>query len=184
MTTSNQRREQNAFSAPLKTRVEMPQDVFLQNNKYLLDEYRSAPRGGSCEGMDTRIWFSVSQNGHFTKAQIADRDKAVSICRTCPIRTECLMYSLEYEPYGIWGGFTEPQRTLLRLFWKITPKRPWITRSSIAKYRRVPDYITYPEDIDFIKKVAHDNNLAQPFANERPSVSSSSRRRIRPRVAH
>lgn len=182
--TQNQLRELGAFSPPPKSRDHVPQDVFLQNNHFLLDEGARPPRNGACSGHDTSMWFPISNNGAFSKEQMGQRDQAVEICRSCSIRSECLMYSLEYEPHGVWGGFTESQRTLLRVFWKIAPKRPWVTRSSLVRYKRIVDYITYPEDITFIKKVAHDQHLAQPPFDERAGLPSSARRRFRPRVAH
>lgn len=31
-------------------------------------------------------------------------------CQGCCVQQDCLMYALEYEEYGVWGGFTEQQR--------------------------------------------------------------------------
>lgn len=33
------------------------------------------------------------------------------ICTSCPVKTDCLDYSLIHEEYGVWGGLTENQRT-------------------------------------------------------------------------
>jgi WhiB family redox-sensing transcriptional regulator len=171
------------FDSALKERVVMSQDVFLVNNRYLLDEEVDLPRGGACAGHDTVMWFSMSGSQGATKEELDLKEMAIEICRGCPIRQKCLMYSLEYEPFGVWGGFAESQRTMLRVFWNIEPKRTWVSRGSLFKNRNVSDYISYPEDIDFVKKVAHDQNLAQPFAPKRPGLPSASGRRIRPRVA-
>lgn len=35
---------------------------------------------------------------------------AINVCQTCPVRKECLDYSLLHEPYGIWGGLSEQDR--------------------------------------------------------------------------
>lgn len=171
------------FDGILKDRVHMPQDTFLVNNRYLMEESVDVPRGGACSGHDTSLWFPMSGVGGATKEEIENREQAVAICRGCQIRKKCLMYSLEYEPFGVWGGFSESQRTILRMFWKITPKRSWVSRASLLRYKTVRDYIMYPEDIEFVQKVAHEENLAQPFAPQRSGVSSSSGRRIRPKVA-
>jgi WhiB family redox-sensing transcriptional regulator len=41
--------------------------------------------------------------------------KAKSVCKTCPVRPQCAAHALAVaEPYGIWGGFTEGERALLR----------------------------------------------------------------------
>jgi WhiB family redox-sensing transcriptional regulator len=40
---------------------------------------------------------------------------AISICRRCPIRAECLEFAID-EPgfHGVWGGTTQKQRQMLR----------------------------------------------------------------------
>jgi WhiB family transcriptional regulator, redox-sensing transcriptional regulator len=41
--------------------------------------------------------------------------KAKTVCARCPVRPQCAAYALKaMEPHGIWGGFTERERTLLR----------------------------------------------------------------------
>lgn len=42
--------------------------------------------------------------------------RAKSICADCPVRADCLRWALDnYEPHGIWGGYTpQERRTLLR----------------------------------------------------------------------
>ena len=40
---------------------------------------------------------------------------ARQICSQCPVRVDCLAYSLRVsEPLGIWGGLTETERRALR----------------------------------------------------------------------
>lgn len=41
-------------------------------------------------------------------------DKAVDVCRRCPVRTKCLNQALEAgETVGVWGGLTPAQRASL-----------------------------------------------------------------------
>jgi WhiB family redox-sensing transcriptional regulator len=36
---------------------------------------------------------------------------AKSVCLVCPVRTECLVYALEYnEQHGVWGGTSARER--------------------------------------------------------------------------
>jgi WhiB family redox-sensing transcriptional regulator len=183
MVTQNRHRENGAFSPDPKVRAHVPQDVFLQNNKFLVGEKIDAPRGGACQGHDTSIFFPLHANGKYSKRQLVDRQNAIALCRSCGIRQKCLMYSLEYEPEGIWGGFPEQVRSLLATLWKIYNKRGWKVKASFRQYRNVVDYIVNPEDISFIRKVAHDNNLAQPPFDERAGLSAAARRRISQGVA-
>jgi WhiB family redox-sensing transcriptional regulator len=47
---------------------------------------------------------------------------AKRLCSTCPVRPECATHALTVgEEYGVWGGFTETERTMLRdLGWQDT----------------------------------------------------------------
>ncbi|HEY9410657.1 MAG TPA: WhiB family transcriptional regulator [Jiangellaceae bacterium] len=41
--------------------------------------------------------------------------EAVRVCRSCPVRVECLQYALDNnERWGIWGGVTERTRRRMR----------------------------------------------------------------------
>jgi hypothetical protein len=178
MATQNQRRENSAFSSCPTTRATLAQDDFLQSNKYLIDSTASAPKGGACRGEDTSLWFPVSKNGAYSRHDVEKQKKGIEICRGCAVRAECLMYSLEHEPVGIWGGFPETARSLLAHFWKITNKRNWTVKASFIRYRQVSDYIVNEQDISFIRKLARDNNLAQPPTFERSGLSATAKRRI------
>jgi WhiB family redox-sensing transcriptional regulator len=53
------------------------------------------------------------EDGHHVDAANA----AISLCRACPVQTQCLTYALTIEHgvsarhrYGIWGGLTPAQR--------------------------------------------------------------------------
>ena len=49
--------------------------------------------------------------GHERETRI---NNAKAVCRTCPVRTECLEHALKIpEPYGIWGGLSEDERAQL-----------------------------------------------------------------------
>jgi hypothetical protein len=39
---------------------------------------------------------------------------AKKLCKTCAVRVECLEYSLQHEPWGIWGGHDEQVRAYIR----------------------------------------------------------------------
>jgi WhiB family redox-sensing transcriptional regulator len=39
---------------------------------------------------------------------------AKEVCRSCPVRAQCLEMALEHEePVGVWGGLSETERTKL-----------------------------------------------------------------------
>jgi WhiB family redox-sensing transcriptional regulator len=49
-----------------------------------------------CLEYDAALWFAESP---------ADVELAKTLCRGCPVRTECLAGALDREePWGVWGG--------------------------------------------------------------------------------
>lgn len=43
------------------------------------------------------------------------RKAARELCNRCPVRLECLAAAMKTrQPYGVWGGLTEPERRKLR----------------------------------------------------------------------
>ena len=60
----------------------------------------------ACTGVDPEVFFP--QRGEATS-------RATSICGSCPVRVECLTWSLlAGETRGIWGGVAERTRRVLR----------------------------------------------------------------------
>lgn len=60
---------------------------------------------GSCRDRDPDIFFPETSR---------QAREAIAICNACPVRDECLEYSLEArERFGIWGGMTDKQRRQL-----------------------------------------------------------------------
>lgn len=64
---------------------------------------------GACTSADPESWFPDKSvpNQHIKAAK--------AICADCPVRIECLQFSLDNdERFGIWGGLTEYDRRKLR----------------------------------------------------------------------
>ena len=58
--------------------------------------------------------FFPPNNAETKDERTAREQRAKSICATCPVRLECLEYSLMVpELYGIWGGLNEHERRAL-----------------------------------------------------------------------
>lgn len=61
---------------------------------------------GACVGVDPDLFFP--ERGQSTR-------EAKEICRTCPVKEECLEWALtRTEPFGIWGGTSERERKRIR----------------------------------------------------------------------
>jgi WhiB family redox-sensing transcriptional regulator len=59
-----------------------------------------------CSSFDPDLWFSPGALEH---------KEAKRICRSCPVRRDCLAYALETPvDHGVWGGLTERERRSYR----------------------------------------------------------------------
>ena len=67
----------------------------------------------SCRGPQATVFFPPSHSER--KDERLSRERAAkSICKTCPVRRECLDYAVRIrEPHGIWGGLNELERKQL-----------------------------------------------------------------------
>ncbi|HVL90320.1 MAG TPA: WhiB family transcriptional regulator [Actinomycetota bacterium] len=67
----------------------------------------------ACRGRDATLFFSPA-TGELKEEKLAREARAKTICRECPVRTQCLEFALDTrEPYGIWGGLNELERRRL-----------------------------------------------------------------------
>ena len=70
-------------------------------------------RHAACRGPIAKVFFPPSAP-ESRSAREAREARAKAICRSCPVREECLAYALEIaEPHGIWGGLSEAERRAL-----------------------------------------------------------------------
>jgi WhiB family redox-sensing transcriptional regulator len=62
----------------------------------------------ACNGVDPDLFFP--ERGDYRCVAIAK-----TICRTCPVREECLEYAIvNGEKFGVWGGLSERERRRVR----------------------------------------------------------------------
>lgn len=59
----------------------------------------------ACRGLDPDLFYpELGSNG----------DEAKEVCRVCPVRLQCLEFSLDnHEKSGIWGGYGKRERRRL-----------------------------------------------------------------------
>jgi WhiB family redox-sensing transcriptional regulator len=65
-------------------------------------------RDAACRDVPSAIFFPEG-----SVAERATIQTAKEICARCPVQEQCLAVGL-MEPFGIWGGLTEPERRPLR----------------------------------------------------------------------
>jgi WhiB family transcriptional regulator, redox-sensing transcriptional regulator len=59
----------------------------------------------ACRDAEPDLFFSTAES---------DREEAMQLCASCPVRLECLEHALaSRESYGIWGGTDEQERKRL-----------------------------------------------------------------------
>jgi len=65
----------------------------------------------ACRDEDPELFFPIG-----TSPPAAEQtERAKRICRACPVRVECLEWSLvTYQDAGVWGGLDEEQRREIR----------------------------------------------------------------------
>ena len=69
---------------------------------------------GSCAGFGERernIFFQDEKN---SVAARRDTEEAIQICRSCPVREECLDFALTADMFHVWGGTTLKQRLAMQ----------------------------------------------------------------------
>lgn len=69
---------------------------------------------GACHDMDSNVFFHPDQERG--PIRTAREVRAKQVCQTCPVIEACRRHALSVrEPYGVWGGMSEAERsTLLR----------------------------------------------------------------------
>jgi WhiB family redox-sensing transcriptional regulator len=67
---------------------------------------------GSCRGESTSLFFHP--DGERGPARARRQNAAKAVCSRCPVIEACLKHALSVrEPYGVWGGMSEEERTRL-----------------------------------------------------------------------
>jgi len=67
--------------------------------------------GAACIGEDPELFFPIGTS----PPAAAQTAAAKRVCRVCPVRTECLEWSLAtYQDAGVWGGLDEEERREIR----------------------------------------------------------------------
>lgn len=67
---------------------------------------------GACRDVDPEIFFL--EHGERAQVKRKRQEKALTICRACPVVAQCLDHALKVpEMYGVWGGTTADQRLVM-----------------------------------------------------------------------
>lgn len=69
-------------------------------------------QAGLCRSRSSELFFHPE--GERGTAKRTREERAKEVCRNCPVIAECRAHALTVqEPYGVWGGLTEEERTAI-----------------------------------------------------------------------
>jgi WhiB family redox-sensing transcriptional regulator len=60
-----------------------------------------------CSGLTELFFGELKEKPHIRKAR---EQKAIAICKTCPVMYQCRQFARENKELGVWGGETEDER--------------------------------------------------------------------------
>jgi WhiB family transcriptional regulator, redox-sensing transcriptional regulator len=87
-------------------------------------DYRWRDRA-ACRNSHPELFFPIGSTGD----ALAEIDAAKAVCRSCPVRRECLAFSIETnQESGVWGGMSEDERRALRRDWVAQRRRMLASR--------------------------------------------------------
>jgi WhiB family transcriptional regulator, redox-sensing transcriptional regulator len=73
----------------------------------------------STGGVDPDEWYPAAIKTEHARAESA---RAIAMCGRCPVRAECLEFSMRHwrvvGRHGVWGGLVETERAALRPAWE------------------------------------------------------------------
>ena len=91
----------------------MPRNLVRHAPIRIEPETRDWTTNAACNGYPPELWFPADSD---TETQA----EAVRICRTCPVRRDCLIDAMTAETgrrasarWGIWGGYGPVERLML-----------------------------------------------------------------------
>lgn len=65
----------------------------------------------ACREEDPDLFFPIGSTG----PALVQTEDAKAVCRSCPVRAECLRWALENgQDAGVWGGLGETERRALK----------------------------------------------------------------------
>ncbi|CRK56996.1 hypothetical protein [Alloactinosynnema sp. L-07] len=72
-----------------------------------------------CRDAAPEEFFPADGTRFSREALLEERDRIDTLCRSCPVREECLAAALlRGEIYGGWGGLTQPDYQVVQRLWR------------------------------------------------------------------
>ena len=79
----------------------------------------------ACKYSHPELFFPTGSTGD----ALEEIEAAKAVCRSCPVRRECLSFAVETnQDAGVWGGMSEDERRRLRRDWVAHQRRALTSR--------------------------------------------------------
>jgi hypothetical protein len=67
-----------------------------------------------CRELGTDVFYADQTVGATTKYGFRQLATVKKVCGNCPFQKDCLDWGVKHESFGIWGGATEYERSMIR----------------------------------------------------------------------
>ena len=122
------------------------------SDRQLLERVTSTRARCVGTAVDPDAWFPVATRWQQARAEAAS---ALALCAVCPVRAECLEFSMrqwgEVGRHGVWGGLLEAERAAVR--------EQWLAGVSVVRLlvrghegRQPPRSTTRPTESDDVRR--------------------------------
>ncbi|MGA3562583.1 WhiB family transcriptional regulator [Melissospora conviva] len=82
--------------------------AFVHASQRTRDDWRTR---SACKDQDPELFFPIGTSG----PALIQTEQAKAVCRQCPVRDECLQWSLDSgQEAGVWGGMSEQERDAVK----------------------------------------------------------------------
>jgi WhiB family transcriptional regulator, redox-sensing transcriptional regulator len=107
-----------ASAGPAASRRAVEDEPAQLSDRQLLERVTSTRARCVGTAVDPDAWFPVATRWQQARAEAAS---ALALCAVCPVRAECLEFSMrqwgEVGRHGVWGGLLEVERAAVRKHW-------------------------------------------------------------------
>jgi WhiB family transcriptional regulator, redox-sensing transcriptional regulator len=107
-----------ASAGPAASRRAGEDEPAQLSDRQLLERVTSTRARCVGTAVDPDAWFPVATRWQQARAEAAS---APALCAVCPVRAECLEFSMrqwgEVGRHGVWGGLLEVERAAVRKHW-------------------------------------------------------------------
>lgn len=74
----------------------------------------------ACDGLPTSWWYPNYHADDYAETREQQQERqhhnqiAVQLCKSCPLKEQCIEWAITHDEYGIWGGTFEGTRRKIR----------------------------------------------------------------------